>query len=294
MTMFAQHAVDALTLASLFALFALGIALVFGIMQLANFAHGELIMVAAYSVYFLDDLPRPLVIIFATISAVALALVLERVAFRPLRDATPATLLVSSFAVSFLLQSLARLLIGSRPRSTNGIAGASRSFEVAGVSVPVLSLITLVTTLVMLAGLGAFLTRTAMGRQLRACAEDFRMARLLGVRPNRVIATAFGISGLLAGAASLLYVSQTGTVTPSVGLSPVIFGLMAAVVGGLGSLEGAVLGGLLLGILSVTLQVALPLELRPYRDALLFAAILAIMVLRPHGLIVPASARTRV
>lgn len=294
MTTLAQYAVDALTLASLIALFALGIALVFGVMQLANFAQGELIMVGAYSVYFLDDLPGPLMIGLSVTSAVVLALVVERVAFRPLRGATPATLLVSSFAVSFLLQSLAILIIGSRPRSTNAIAGVTRSFNVAGVSIPRLSVITFTTTLLLLAGVGWFLGRTSLGRQLRACAEDFRMARLLGVRANRVIATAFAISGLLAGVASLLYVSQTGTVTPTLGLSPVVFGLMAAVVGGLGSLGGAVLGGFVLGVLSVTLQVILPPELRPYRDALLFAAILAIMVFRPQGLIVPASARTRV
>lgn len=294
MITFAQHVVDALTLSSLIALFALGIALVFGVMQLANFAHGELIMVGAYSAYYFDDLPGPLMIVCSVISAVLLALVIERVAFRPLRGATPATLLVGSFAVSFLLQSLAILIIGSRPRSTNGIAGVTRSIKIGDLSISMLSVVTLVATLALLAGLGWFLARTALGRQLRACAEDFRMARLLGVRANLVIASAFAISGLLAGVASLLYVSQTGTVTPALGLSPVIFGLMAAVVGGLGSLTGAVLGGFLLGAISVTLQVVLPLELRPYRDALLFAMILAIMVVRPQGVIVPSSVRTRI
>lgn len=289
-----QNIVSAADLASLYALFALGIALIFGVMQLANFAHGELIMVGAYTVYLSAGLPWQATILVTLAAVVVCALVVERVAFRPLRGASPATLLVSSFAVSYLLQNLAILIMGSRPRSTNGFASLAQSVNIAGVTVPLLSLVTTAVTLVLLAGLTAFLVRTRIGLHLRGCAEDFRMARLLGVRPNTVIAVAFAISGVLAGVAALLYVAQTGAITPQLGLSPVIFGLMAAVIGGLGSLPGAALGGAILGSLSVVLQLLLPLSLRPYRDAILFATVFAIMILRPDGIIIPRSAHSRV
>jgi branched-chain amino acid transport system permease protein len=289
-----QNVVDGLAQGSIFALFALGIALIFGIMQLVNFAHGELIMVAAFALTLVSEPPLVVRIIVAVAAAVLIALGMERVAFRPVRGAPPATLLITSFAVSYLLQNVAILIFGSVPRSTDVAAGLNENIVVAGLDIPKLQLVTIAVTLVLLAGVGGFLNRTAQGTQMRAAAEDFRTARLLGVRANRVIASAFAMSGLLAAVAAVLLVAQNGTVTTSMGLTPVIFGFIATVLGGLGSLRGAVLGGFVVGAISTALQATLPLEIRPYRDAFLLTAVIVMLVVRPQGLVIARSTITRV
>lgn len=294
MTSVLQNVVDGLAQGSIFALFALGIALIFGIMQLVNFAHGELIMVAAFALTLVSEPPLVVRIIVAVAAAVLIALGMERVAFRPVRGAPPATLLITSFAVSYLLQNVAILIFGSVPRSTDVAAGLNENIVVAGLDIPKLQLVTIAVTLVLLAGVGGFLNRTAQGTQMRAAAEDFRAARLLGVRANRVIASAFAMSGLLAAVAAVLLVAQNGTVTTSMGLTPVIFGFIATVLGGLGSLRGAVLGGFVVGAISTALQATLPLEIRSYRDAFLLTAVIVMLVVRPQGLVIARSTITRV
>jgi branched-chain amino acid transport system permease protein len=232
----------------------------------------------------------PLTILVAVILAVAM----ERIAFRPVRGADPATLLVTSFAVSYLLQNLVRLIFGSLPRTVNVSAGLSGSIQVGGIAISKLDLAVIITTLLLLVGLAQFLRRSALGTQMRAAAEDFDMARLVGVRANKVIAVAFGLSGLMAGLAALALVIKTGIVTPTVGANAAIFGFIAVILGGMGSLPGAVLGAYGLGIMTVLLQVALPISLRPYRDACLFAIVIGMLVWRPEGLIVARSRVTRV
>jgi branched-subunit amino acid ABC-type transport system permease component len=281
-----QDVIDAISFGSLYALFALGIALIFGVMRLVNFAHGELIMAGAYAVVLIG-LPSPVLVPLAALIVVALALAMERFAFRPLRGASPATLLVASFALSFLLQNAAALKWGSLPRTTDFASGLSSSFTVGSVEIQKLDIVIAAVTLVLLAALNLFLNRTAIGTQMRASAEDFRMARSIGIRANTVIAAAFAVSGLLAGVASILLVAQTGTVTPTLGVNPVLIAFIATIVGGLGSLSGAVLGGYVIGALTVALQASLPLELRPYRDAFVFAAVLLTLILRPQGLLAP-------
>jgi branched-chain amino acid transport system permease protein len=294
MTNVLQNLIDAISQGGLYALFAIGIALIFGIMGLVNFAHGELIMCGAYALVIISG-PPPIVRVAASIAlVVVLALAMERVAFRPVRGASASTLLVTSFAVSYLLQNLAILILGATPRSTTVSESLSRSISVAGLSVPKLQIVAIVTTIVLLGGLAAFLGRTTLGVQMRAAAEDFPAARLLGVRANQVIALSFAISGVLAGVAAVLLVAQTGTVTATIGLTPVLIGFIAAVLGGMSSLPGAALGGFVLGGSGVVLQAVLPLDLRPYRDALLFGAVLIFMVVRPQGLVSARGAVTRV
>jgi len=294
MTSVIQNAIDAMTLGSLYALIALGIALIFGIMQLINFAHAELIMIGAYALVLLTDPPLLVQIGGAILIVVVFALAMERVAFRPVRGASPATLLVTSFALSYMLQNLAILILGAVPKSAQLTPALAETFTIGDVSISRLDVLVVVLTIVLLVGLAGFLARTPMGVQMRAAAENFDMARLLGVRADRVIAAAFAISGVLAAIAALFLVAQRGSVGPAIGLTPVLFAFIATVVGGMGSLPGAVLGGFLLGTLSVVLQAVLPLEIRPYRDAFLFGAVMILLVLRPQGLIVPKTAQTRV
>jgi branched-chain amino acid transport system permease protein len=291
---FVQDVVDATALGSFYALFALGIALIFGIMRLVNFAQGELIMVGSYAVYLTQSLWWPLVVLAGVGSAVAMALITERVAFRPVRGASPATLLITSFAVSYLLQSGARLIFTSLPKSADINPLLRESFTVGGVFVSWLTVITIGVTAVLLAALAVFLRRTSMGTQMRAAAEDFDAARLCAVDANLVVAVAFGLSGLLAGAAALLLVGQTGTIFPGMGLTPVLFGFTAAVIGGMGSLPGAVLGGYLLGAMSTVLTITLPDNVAPFRDAVLFLIVMVVLTVRPDGIIRARGTVTRV
>jgi branched-chain amino acid transport system permease protein len=293
-TEFLQALVDGVNLGSLYALLALGIALVFGVMGLVNFAHGELLMVSGYTFYVLGGPPLLVAVAIVLTVATATAVGMERVAFRPLRHQDPTTLLVCAFAVSYLLQSIATFAFGSRPKSINVVGSFNDSVGVAGLQVSKLEIVTFVVTAALLAGLAVFLRRTSAGVQMRAAAEDFPMASLLGVRGNRVIALAFGISGVFAGVAALLYLGQTGSLTPSVGLAPVLVAFVASVMGGMGTLYGAAVGGMLLGLLSVLLQTYLPEDLQPYRDAFVFTAVIAILLVRPNGLIAPRSLTARV
>lgn len=293
-TLVAQSVVDAIALGSLYALFALGIALIFGILQLINFAHSELVMVGAFALMLMTGIPLGLRLLIMAAIVIALAVVMERVAFRPVRGASPATLLITSFAVSYLLQSLAVLILGPEPRSGSVWGFLDSSHEVGEVVILNLDLVTVACAATLLVALALFLTRTPIGVQMRAAAEDFRTARLLGVRANRVIAIAFAISGLLAAVAAFLLTAQTGVVTNQIGVNVILLAFVATILGGMGSLGGAVLGGFLLGAVSVTLQAALPLELRSYRDAFLFAAVFVVLVIRPNGLIVTRAQRGRV
>ena len=289
-----QNAIDALSFGSLYALFALGIALIFGIMGLINFAHGELIMAGGFALVFLGHPGWPLLVLGTLGITVVFALATERIAFRPVRGADPITLLVTSFAVSYLLQNLAQVIFGSVPKTTNLSTSLAESFSIGGVYIAKLDVVTVVATVVLLTGLGLFLGKTRIGVQMRAAAEDFRMARVLGVNANRVIATAFALSGVLAGVAAILLVAQTGVVTSTIGSAPVLVAFIATVLGGIGSLRGAVLGGFILGIITVALQAYLPLELRYYRDAFAYGAVIVMLLARPQGLIVAKSIVTRV
>jgi branched-chain amino acid transport system permease protein len=192
--------------------------------------------------------------------------------------------LVTSFAVSYFLQNIVITTVGDTPKTPNIPAFFGASFHLDGLVIQKLQIITTVTTVILVIGLALFFKRTVAGTQMRAAAEDFRMARLCGVKANRVISSAFVISGLLAGVVSILLVGQTDLVTPTMGTAPVLVAFVATVIGGLGSLVGAALGGFALGFVTVALQVWLPIGLRSYRDAFVFAFVIAFLVLRPQGL----------
>lgn len=304
MTNLIQILVDAIALGSLYAFVALSIGLVFGIMRLINFAQGDYITVGAYALVvptasvtpplLLGALPIPLMVASVLFIVAVLALATERIAFRPLRQTNPATLLVSSFAVSYFLQHLVMLIHTGRPKSI-GIGGSlSNAIDFFGVRIPGVQILTVAVTLTLLTALVIFLKKTPIGIQMRAAAENFQMARLLGVRANRVIATAFVLSGILGGTVSLLLVVQTGTLDIHMGLMPVIYAFFATVIGGIGSLPGAALGGFFVGFVSVLLQTYLSEDLRPFRDAIVFSLVILTLLVRPHGFIVTSAAKERV
>ena len=294
MSLWVQHVIDIVSVGGLFAMMALGIGLIFGIMRLINFAHGELVMIGGYAAWLVVAMPSPFVLAFSLAVVVLLALGMERVAFRPLRQATPATLLVASFAVSYFLQNILVMTIGARPKPFTFAEGLTQNLEIGALRVPLLQLVTIVLTIAVLALVVVFLKRTAMGILMRAASQDFRMARLCGVRVNLVIAAAFVMSGVLAWVVSLVYSIQTGQLSPEMGVRPALIGFVATVIGGLGSLPGAALGGFVVGGLTVLLQITLPPELRDFRDAFLFGLVLLVLLFRPRGLLAVKAEMERV
>jgi branched-chain amino acid transport system permease protein len=285
MKQLAQILVDAATIGSLFSLSALGIGLIFGIMGLVNFAHGELIMVGAYSLLIFIGLWSPLTLIASCCLVIALAIVMERVAFRPVRNSDSETLLITSFAVSMFLQNLFIILLGARPISIDFAKALAEPVLIGDIRVPRLNLVTVIVTAVLLSTLAAFMKYTRYGVQMRAAAADFNMARLLGVKANFVISLAFAMSGFLAATVSFLLVAQTGLLSPAMGGRLVLVGFVATVLGGMGSLAGAVLGGLIIGVITVLFQSLLPLGVREFRDAFVYMLVFLILVVRPQGLL---------
>ena len=291
-----QFLINALSLGGLYALMAIGLAIVYGILKLVNFAYGELVLVGAYSLLVFGETPLPwlIVSVVMVMMAVAASVLLERVAFRPLRNASPNTMLITSFAVSALIQNAATLFISPRPRAVRTPSFFIENINLGDLLISKGNIVSLVASLGMLALLTLFLRRTIIGRALRAAADDFVMTRLLGVRANQVIATAFAISGLLAGVVSLFWIGRIGSVVPFLGLSPVLTAFVATVIGGMESLTGAVVGGFLLGFVNVGLQLLLPQELLVYRDAFTFGIVILVLLFRPQGLVAGTYSSERV
>ena len=290
-----QNIIDALSLGSLFALTSLGIGLIFGIMRLINFAHGDLIMIGAYALIVPSAAVAPQLFIgawhpAAVVAAIILIVIIfavacERLAFRPLRDADPSVLLIASFALSFFFQNMVLLIYEGRPKGVDLWPVLTDPFLLGDIRLPRLQIVMIAATAALLLLLVLFLKRTAIGRQMRAASEDFMMARFLGVRANRVIAAAFAISGLLAAVISLLFVVQNGVLKFDMGVPLVLAAFVGTVVGGMGSLVGAVVGGFVVGVASVFFQIVLPLEMRLNRDAWVYGLILVILLLRPGGIV---------
>jgi branched-chain amino acid transport system permease protein len=291
MTSVIQYSVDAISYGSLFALMALSLALLFSVMGLMNFAYGELIMVGGYAMYALRSDSWVLLVLLTIIVVTVVSVLMERIAFRPLRSASPITLLVASFAVSYGLQHLAEMTVGPIPKGVRPYPWLVQALHIGGIDVTRLDIITLISTIVLLIGTTLLLNRTMLGVQLRASTEDFDMARLVGVRANRVIVAAFAITGLLAGVVALCYVSRNGSVSPTTGQGPLLVAFVGGVIGGLGSLTGATVGGFLLGAVVTVLEATLPQSLSSYTELFAFSAVIAILVLRPRGLFARRAAR---
>jgi branched-chain amino acid transport system permease protein len=288
-----QFLISALALGGLYALTTLGLVVVYGILRLINFAYGELVMVTGYGllIFGQTDLIWPVVAILSVLAAIVASVAMERVAFRPVRFSSPTTMLITSFAISTLLQNIALLAISPRPQAVRLPAFFVESVTVGGLRLRIVELASLAVSVVALVILTVFLRRTVIGLALRAAADDFTMTRLLGVRANQIISVAFAVSGLLAGIVAIFWVGRSSLVEPAIGLQPVLIAFIASVVGGLENLKGAVLGGYLLGFLTVGLQTWLPQAMLDYRNAVLFAIVIVILLLRPEGLIAPAYSR---
>lgn len=287
MDYFLQQTINAVALGGTYALLALGLAIIFSIMGMINFAHGELMTTTGYALMYcgLAGLPFLVSAPVAVVAAMAMAVAMERIAFRPVRKGTPATMLVTSFAVAVILQTLFQNLIASRSQPVILPDALAQSVAVGNLTIGINQLFAIAITATILVALNLFLRRTALGIAMRAAAEDFSVARLMGVRANAVIAGAFAISGALAGAAGVLWVAQRASVDPLMGFVPVLKAFIAAIVGGLGSLTGAVAGGFALAFIEIYLTAYLPEAWQPFKEALALGCVILVLLWRPNGLI---------
>jgi branched-chain amino acid transport system permease protein len=309
-----QQLVNALSAGSLYALMAVGLAMVFGILRLINFAHGDVMMIAAYIAVFClgAGLPLGVTIPVMVVGTITVGLLMERIAYRPLRGAPDVAMLLSSFAVGQLLQNgvllttrlagMPTLVAFPSPEQLSGV------ITIGAITVPKVNVVSFLAGFVLLGLLSVFVTRTTLGLSMRAAAEDLPAARLMGIRVNRVVATAFAIGAGLAAVAGFLYAVQAGQVNPYMGFTPVLKAFIAAVIGGFGSIAGAVLGGYVLGFVEVFvtalagigdllpagsvppevrafLQQWLPSSLASYRDAVVFIVLILVLLVRPQGIL---------
>ncbi len=281
-----QTLADALALGGIYALMAVGIGLVFGVLRLVNFAYGQLIMAGAYALAFASqwDLPRWVGILFCFGVVLALSVAMDLLVFRPLRTQSPAVMLVATFAVAFLLQSIALLAFGPLGKIASSLAPLNRPVTISGVDIRKIAIVSVVVAVVCLLLLQLLLTRTAVGLQMRAASMDFGTARLLGVRANRVIGGAVLVSGALAAVVAVMLTVQNPLVTPDFALRDTIVVLAGVVLGGLNRPIPATLGGFSIGFASGILGGALPTNQSQYLPTFLFAAVILVLLVRPNGL----------
>lgn len=292
MTELVQNLIDGLGAGSIYALLALGVAVIFGVMHLLNFAHGELITVSGYAAFWAIEAGwswyrvAPLIVVVSIITS----LVIERVAFSRVRGASQFTMLLTSFGVHFVVSAIFLLYVSASVKNFERPSWITNTFAVGSLRIEVLDTVIILVTVVTLIGVAALLQRTMFGLSLRAAASDFDTARLMGVRSDSAIRGAFALSGLLAGIAGIFWLMRAGQTTPTAAINPMLKGVLAALIGGLGSLRGAVLGGLVLGVTEVMLRSQLPLELAGLTEAVVFGLIALLFVFRPGGLLTVAHA----
>jgi branched-chain amino acid transport system permease protein len=290
-----QTIINAVGLGATYALMAVGIGLVFGVLRLINFAYGQLIMAGAFSLALTSakGWPEWASVLTCVAVVVALSLLMELALFRPLRGASPATMLVATFAVAFLLQSIALLKFGSLGRIAiifPGLFNPVGSGQLA--TVRWIAVVAIICAVVAVAGLTLLLARTSIGLHMRAAATDFQTARLLGVRANRVITVAVVLSGVLAAAVSVILVVQTPQVVPTFALRDTIIVLVGVVVGGIDRLWTATLGGFSIGFATSVFTDKLPQSATDYVDTAVFGLVIVVLLLRPEGLFAPFRSRT--
>ena len=285
----AQTVVNAVGLGAVYGLMAVGIGLVFGVLRLVNFAYGQLVMAGAYTLAFTADWPAAGSIAACLGVVVALSLALELAVFRPLRTQSPAVMLVTTFAIAFLLQSIALSIDirdGTIGEPASSVGSLNRAVTVLGVDVRKITIVAIVVAVVTLTLLAVFLARTRIGLHMRAAATDFRTARLLGVKADLVIGLAVVLSGVVAAIVAVILTVQSPLVTPDFALRDTIVVLVGVVVGGIDRLWTATLGGFAIGFATGLINGALPTDKTVYLPSLVFALVILVLLVRPSGLFV--------
>ena len=272
--------INGLSLGGIYAMIALGYTMVYGIAKMLNFAHGDVIMVGGYLIYVFMATKNPLLAVaLACVGCLILGIVIEKIAYKPLRGASPLAVLITAIGVSYLLQSLAQIIFGSASKMVTVYEFGAVKF--LGVTVQVSSLVTLAVTVVVMVVLTLFVKYTRLGRAMIAVSEDKSAAQLMGINVNRIITITFAIGSVLAALAGLFYLLKAPNVSNTMGAMPGIKAFTAAVIGGIGSIPGAMLGGILLGLVeSISYKITV---IAPYTDAIEFSILIVILLVRPTG-----------
>ena len=272
--------INGLSLGGIYAMIALGYTMVYGIAKLLNFAHGDIIMVGGYLIYVFMATNNPLLaVVLAVVGCMILGIVVEKLAYLPLRGASPLAVLITAIGVSYLLQSLAQIIFGSAPKMVTVFDFGV--IKLYGATIQISSLVTLAVTVVVMVALTLFVKYTRTGRAMIAVSEDSGAARLMGVSVSSIITITFAIGSALAALAGLFYLLKAPAVSSTLGAMPGIKAFTAAVIGGIGSIPGAMLGGILLGMIeSISYKIA---AIAPYTDAMEFSILILILLVKPTG-----------
>lgn len=287
MILILQRALDALSVGSTYALLALGLTLVYSVMNLINFAYGMMLVWSAFIGVVLvnANVPAPAVLLACIVFSALLSVGVGRLAFQPFLTAPPVTLLITSFGVELVLQYAAIVIFGENPRILQVPPVFNQVIHAGDLRLPVSELTTIAVAILVFGILYLILNRTSFGMQIRAAAELPDMARLMGVSPGTVLTAVFAISGVIAGLVGVLWFAQVGAVTPRSDIDPTFKAFIAIVLGGLGNARGAIVGGLVLGAIEVSLSAFLPSNVIGYIDGIVFATVIAILLFRPRGLV---------
>ncbi len=280
---FLSYLISGLSLGSVYAIIAIGYSMVYGIAKMLNFAHGDIIMVGAYAAFFAIGtfhLPVIVSVLLAIGVCTVLGVVIERLAYKPLRSASSLAVLITAIGVSYFLQNAAMLMFGSDTKIFPSVL--SGSLKLGTLNIPYLTILTIVVCVIIVVGLQLFINKTKTGRAMRACSEDRGAATLMGINVNRIISITFAIGSGLAGIAAVLLAATYPSVYPTLGSMPGIKAFTAAVFGGIGSIPGSFLGGLLLGVIENLSKVYISAQLS---DAIVFGVLIVVLLIKPTGLL---------
>ncbi len=280
--------INGLRLGSVYAIIAVGYSIVYGILRLINFAHGDIMTIGVYVMLMLMTalgLPMWLTLIISVIVSVAAGVLIERLAYRPLRSATEETTLISSLAVSTLLQNFLQMLFSPQKRAFYLPDFFTELHDFGPIQMSTMNIITFVAVIIVVIGLTLVVQKTKIGTAMRACSENLNAARLMGINPNKVIVFAFAVGSGLAALAGVMLAGEYKTIDPLMGFVPGLKAFCAAVVGGIGSLYGAVLGGIVIGVVEMLFAGLMPTTVTAYRDAFVFFMLIVVLLVRPNGLL---------
>lgn len=282
-----QHLANGVSLGSLYALVAIGYTMVYGILRMINFAHGDIFMMAAYFAYFgiaTFNLPWPVAFIGVILATALLGMVVERSAYRPLRDAPKNSILISAIGVSFLLENLANYVFSGKPKAFPEITFFTDTVVLRGVSIQVITFFIPAVTIIFLAILLYIVNKTKLGMAMRAVSKDYETAMVMGIDINKVITATFAIGSSLAAIGAIMWGIKYTQIQPMMGVMPGLKCFIAAVIGGIGNIKGAVVGGFILGLGEIMLVAKLS-SLSGYRDAFAFILLILILLFRPTGIL---------
>ena len=272
-----------ITVGSLYALIAIGYTMVYGILRLINFAHGDIFMMAGFfMVYISASMPMAVAIPVVLIMTVALGLLIERAAYKPLRSAPRMSVMISAIGVSYLLQNLATYITGGLARPYPEIPFLKGTFMLGALKIKIITVVTPLLTILLVIALVLFINHTKTGMAMRAVSRDFDTARLMGIKVNNIISVTFIIGSFLAGVGSILYFSNYGQVSPTIGALPGLKAFVAAVFGGIDSIPGAVLGAYIIGICESLIKANDAIAI--FSNAFTFALLILVLLFKPNGM----------